>query len=171
MRLLGLDPGLTVTGWGVLVSQDNRLRYVDGGIVRSSPTGSLSERLVQIHRGVVEVIERYNPEVAAVEETFVNRNPASALKLGQARGALLLTVAMFDMPVHEYAANSIKKAVVGVGHAQKQQVRAMIGALLPGSKLTSSDAADALAVAICHAHSMTPVSVQNSMVGNGGRVT
>ena len=152
MKLIGIDPGLTATGWGVVVATDNRLRHVGDGVVRSDPSHALSERLHELYTGLAAVIEDHRPDVAAVEETFVNRNPASALKLGQARGALLLTAALFGLPVYEYAANAIKKAVVGVGHADKQQVRVMVGMLLPGSERASSDAADALAVAICHAH-------------------
>ena len=152
MRLIGLDPGLTATGWGVVIATDNRLRHVGDGVVRSDPSLSLGERLHQLYTGIAAVIELHRPDVAAIEETFVNRNPASALKLGQARGALMLTASLFGLPVHEYAANAVKKAVVGVGHADKRQVRVMVGALLPGSARASSDAADALAVAICHAH-------------------
>ena len=152
MKLLGLDPGLRVTGWGIIEADDNRLRYIADGIVRSSTARPLSERLAELFDGVTEVIERYEPAEAAVEETFVNRNARSALKLGQARGVALLAPARFGIPVAEYAPNVIKKTVVGAGHAEKQQVQMMVRTLLPGCLAASPDAADALAAAICHAH-------------------
>ena len=152
MKLLGLDPGLRVTGWGIIEADDNRLRYIADGIVRSSTARPLSERLAELFDGVTEVIERYEPAEAAVEETFVNRNARSALKLGQARGVALLVPARFGIPVAEYAPNVIKKTVVGAGHAEKQQVQMMVRTLLPGCLAASPDAADALAAAICHAH-------------------
>lgn len=152
MRLLGLDPGLRVTGWGVIEVADNRLRPVADGIVRSDDSLSLAERLAQLHRGLVAVIERFDPAEAAVEETFVNRNPASTLKLGQARGVALLAPAARGIPVAEYAPALVKQAVVGTGRAAKDQVGLMVRTLLPGCLVSSPDAADALAVAICHAH-------------------
>lgn len=152
MRLLGLDPGLRVTGWGVVQVADNRLRFIAAGIVRSDPRGSLADRLVQLHTGLAEVIAAHAPDEAAVEETFMNTNAASALKLGQARGVAMLTPAAAGLPVAEYAANLIKKSLVGFGHAGKQQMQAMVATLLPGAGHQSADAADALAVAICHAH-------------------
>lgn len=152
MRLLGLDPGLRVTGWGVVETRDNRLRYVAAGVVRSDPKATLADRLVQLHTGLAEVIAAHAPTEAAVEETFMNTNAASALKLGQARGVALLTPAAAGLPVAEYAANLIKKSLVGFGHAGKQQMQLMVAALLPGAGTQPTDAADALAVAICHAH-------------------
>jgi len=151
MRLIGLDPGLQITGWGVVEADGNRLRYVDCGVVRSDPSLTLAERLVMIHRGIAEVLQRLGPLEAAVEETFVNRNPASTLKLGQARGAVLLAPALAGLPVAEYTPNQIKKTVVGTGHAAKEQVGLMVRQLLPGAAPAIADAADALAVAICHA--------------------
>lgn len=152
MRLLGIDPGLSHTGWGVINAEGNRLSYVAGGVIGSTAALSLAERLVQIKQGLELVIETYNPCEAAVEETFVNNNPASALKLGQARGVALLIPAAAGLLVAEYPPNKIKKAVVGVGHAAKEQIQMMVRILLPGCDIVSADAADALAVAICHAH-------------------
>ena len=152
MRLLGLDPGLRATGWGVIDVDGNRLRHVAHGTVRTADGGALAARLLELHNGLRAIIERYRPDTAAVEETFVNRNASSTLKLGQARGVVLLGPALAGVPIHEYAANLVKKSVVGTGHADKQQIVAMVGHLLPGSTATDTDAADALAVAICHAH-------------------
>jgi crossover junction endodeoxyribonuclease RuvC len=152
MILLGLDPGLRVTGWGVIDVVGNRLTWVADGVVVSDGDLSLAERLAQLHRGVSEVILRFQPGEAAVEETFVNRNPASALKLGQARGAVLAAAALSGIVVAEYAARLVKKSVVGTGLAAKEQVGMMVRRLLPGCLPATTDAADALAVAICHAH-------------------
>jgi crossover junction endodeoxyribonuclease RuvC len=152
VRILGLDPGLAATGWGVIDARDNRLSHVANGVVRTKSGLSLAERLVQIDAGLADVIGRYGPEAAAVEETFVNRNPASALKLGQARGVVLVSAARAGLEVAEYSPNVIKKTVVGAGHAAKDQVGLMVRILLPGSDAAGADAADALAVAICHAH-------------------
>lgn len=152
MRLIGLDPGLRQTGWGVIVVDGNRLRHLGDGVVRTDPSRSLADRLVQIHAGVADVIARFRPDEAAVEETFVNRNAASTLRLGQARGIALLVPAAAGLPVAEYSPNLVKKTIVGSGHAAKQQVQMMVRTLLPGAQIDSADAADALAVAICHAH-------------------
>lgn len=163
MRVLGLDPGLRVTGWGVVDSDGSRLRHVANGRVTSDGARSLAERLVQLHDGLVAVIEAYGPDAAAVEETFVNKNPASTLKLGVARGIVLLVPARAGVPVAEYAANAIKKSVVGVGHAAKEQVQMMVQRLLPGVALTGADAADALAVAICHVHHAATAAAWTAM--------
>ena len=152
MRLLGLDPGLRVTGWGVIDVAGDRLTHVASGIVKSEAASPLAERLAAIHHGLAAAIAAQRPDCAAIEETFVNKNATSSLKLGQARGAVLLTAALAGLEVTEYAANTVKKSVVGVGHGSKDQVRAMVRMLLPGCGVTDSDAADALAVAICHAH-------------------
>ena len=152
MRLLGLDPGLRRTGWGVIDARDNRLSHVASGVVVTDASRSLPDRLVQLHAGIAAVIERFAPDEAAVEETFVNNNAASTLKLGQARGIAVLVPAQAGLPVGEYPPNLIKKSVVGSGHAGKQQVIMMVRMLLPGCDPAGSDAADALAVAICHAH-------------------
>ncbi len=153
MRVLGLDPGLRSTGWGVIVVEGNRLRHVAAGTVRAKTTLAIADRLAAIYDGVVRVIDEYRPDEAAVEEAFVNRNPSSTLKLGLARGVVLLAPARAGLPVGEYSANRIKKAVVGAGHAGKEQVAAMVRMLLPGAEPEGADAADALAAAICHAHS------------------
>jgi crossover junction endodeoxyribonuclease RuvC len=155
MRLLGLDPGLRRTGWGVIEAEGVRLRFIAAGVIESDDARSLAERLLQLHDGLAAVIERHRPAEAAVEESFVNRNPASTLKLGLARGVALLTPARAGVPVTEYPANLIKKSVVGAGHAAKEQIQMMVATLLPGCREVAADAADALAVAICHAHHTT----------------
>lgn len=152
MRVLGLDPGLRITGWGIVDAEGSRLRHVADGVIKSDDKLTLAERLAQLHRGVLAVIAQWAPEEAAVEETFVNKNPESTLKLGQARGAVLLAPALSGLMVGEYAPASVKQAVVGTGRAQKDQVGMMVRTLLPGCLVKSPDAADALAVAICHAH-------------------
>jgi crossover junction endodeoxyribonuclease RuvC len=153
MRLLGLDPGLQHTGWGVIEADGSRLSFVAAGTVNSDSKLPLAKRLVQIHDGLRSVIDAWEPVEAAVEETFVNKNPTSTLKLGLARGVVLLTPALFNLKVAEYPANLIKKSVVGAGHAAKEQVQMMVRVLLPAAGIAdSADAADALAVAICHAH-------------------
>jgi crossover junction endodeoxyribonuclease RuvC len=152
MRLLGLDPGLRITGWGVLESRDNRLIWVADGTVTSDEKLTLAERLAQLNRGVAGIIERFRPDEAAVEETFVNKNPSSTLKLGQARGSVLTACGLANIPVSEYAPSLVKKSVVGGGHAAKGQVGMMVRQLLPTCEIATEDAADALAVAICHAH-------------------
>lgn len=158
MLLIGLDPGLRSTGWGMIEAVGNRLRHIANGAVTSDGDASLAERLLQIHTGVVEVLRAQKPDEAAVEETFVNRNPGSTLKLGQVRGVVLLAPAQAGLPVHEYSPNLIKKSVVGTGHADKDQIHAMVRRLLPGVGINGADAADALAVAICHAHHAASLS-------------
>ena len=157
MRLIGLDPGLRKTGWGVVAMKDNRLTHIANGTVSSNSKLSLAERLRQLHDGLAQVIVEYNPEEAAVEETFVNTNPTTTLKLGQARGIALLVPAEAGIAVHEYTPNQVKKAVVGTGHAAKQQIAMMVKTLLPGCEIESADTADALAVAICHAHNRNSI--------------
>ena len=152
MRIIGLDPGLRHTGWGVIDVAGNRLRYIAHGQVASSPKAALADRLSELFEGLNRIIEEQTPDAAAVEETFVNKNPTSTLKLGQARGAVLLAAATSGLAVAEYPPNLIKKSIVGTGHAEKQQVAMMVHTLLPGAGALSEDAADALAVAICHAH-------------------
>jgi crossover junction endodeoxyribonuclease RuvC len=155
MRLIGLDPGLRHTGWGIIECEGSRLRYVADGSLHPDPALGVPERLVALHKGLLAIIERHRPDAAAVEETFVNKNASSTLKLGLARGVALLVPALVGLPVSEYPANLIKKSVVGVGHAEKAQVQMMVRRLLPGAALESADSADALAVAICHAHHMS----------------
>ena len=169
MRLIGLDPGLRQTGWGVVAIQDNRLRHIADGVVGSDNKNTLAERLVQLHEGLRAVIAEYAPQEAAVEETFVNANPTSTLKLGQARGIALLTPAEAGIPVFEYTPNQVKKTVVGSGHAAKQQIQMMVKTLLPGCEVATADAADALAVAICHAHQRDAVGLAQA-AGAAGRV-
>ncbi|MBT6284081.1 MAG: crossover junction endodeoxyribonuclease RuvC [Rhodospirillaceae bacterium] len=152
IRLIGLDPGLRRSGWGVIEVEGSSLIHVASGAVTSDAKALLADRLSQLFNALTDVISTYQPAEAAVEETFVNKNPASTLKLGQARGVVMLAPAQLGIPVAEYAANLIKKSLVGNGHADKNQVQAMINILLPGAKPETPDAADALAVAICHAH-------------------
>jgi crossover junction endodeoxyribonuclease RuvC len=152
MRSLGLDPGLRHTGWGVIDVAGNRLSHVADGVASAPVDLPLGERLVALFRQVTEIVERFRPDEAAVEETFVNKNPSSTLKLGVARGVVLLAPAERGLKVAEYSANMVKKSVVGAGHAEKSQVELMVRRLLPGCTVVKADAADALAVAICHAH-------------------
>ncbi|MGL4542369.1 MAG: crossover junction endodeoxyribonuclease RuvC [Polymorphobacter sp.] len=152
MILIGLDPGLQSTGWGVIEAQGNRLRHIANGAVKSRATDALADRLLALHDGLMAVLAAHAPQAAAVEEVFVNVNPQSTLKLGQARGVVLLVAARSGLPVAEYATRLVKKAVVGVGNADKRQIRAMVERLLPGCAIAGEDAADALAVAITHAH-------------------
>ncbi len=151
-RLIGFDPGLRKTGWGIIDVEGSRLIHVANGVVHSDGDRSLAERLVQLFDGLSQVITDWEPTSAAVEETFVNKNPMSTLKLGQARGIALLVPSMAGIPVAEYSPNHIKKSVVGAGHAGKAQVAAMLKILLPQAVINGEDAGDALAVAICHAH-------------------
>lgn len=151
-RIIGLDPGLRITGWGIIDVQGSSLSHVAHGIVTSQDGEDLSTRLLSLYTQLTDIIREYSPEEAAVEETFVNKNPLSALKLGAARGVVLLAPAYAGLVVGEYSANKVKKSVVGVGHADKTQVAMMVGRLLPKSGGVTKDAADALAIAICHAH-------------------
>ena len=155
MRLLGLDPGLQRTGWGVIEAENNHLTYVASGVIRVSPKQELAKRLSIIFDELSALIKEYQPAEAAVEETFVNKNPHSTLKLGQARGIALLVPAQAGLSVAEYSPNLVKKTVVGTGHAAKQQIQMMVQTILPKASVESEDEADALAVAICHAHNRT----------------
>lgn len=154
MRVLGIDPGLRNMGWGVIAVEGPRLRHVANGIIHSdsSGKGDLGQRLLQLYRGLCDVIAQHAPTQAAVEQTFVNKDAVGTLKLGQARGIALLAPAEAGLAIGEYAPNAVKKSVVGVGHAAKQQVEHMVRFQLPGVDLAGPDAADALAIAICHAH-------------------
>lgn len=152
MLIIGLDPSLTCTGWGIVAKSGSRLSHVANGQVRTDASASLPDRLVTLDRELTDIVLHYRPDCAAVEEVFVNKNPQSTLKLGQARGVCLLAMARGGLPVSEYATRLIKKAVVGTGGAEKAQVQAMLKVLLPGAKVAGADAADALAVAIAHAH-------------------
>ena len=150
--IIGLDPGLRHTGWGIVKITGNALQYVAHGVISPSTKLDFAHRLKVLHQGLQAVISQYQPEEAAVEETFVNMNANSTLKLGMARGVVLLVPAQHGLKVAEYATNSVKKTVVGVGHASKDQVALMVERLLYGCKGVKEDAADALAVAICHVH-------------------
>ena len=150
-RIIGIDPGLRNMGYGIIESQGSRLSFVACGSMHSDAALSLAERLRQLHEGLAKIIAAHKPDEAAVEETFVNRDPQAALKLGQARGVALVVPALAGLPVSEYAANVIKKTIVGAGHADKAQIAMMVKVLLPKSDARSADAADALAAAITHA--------------------
>lgn len=151
MRVLGIDPGLRNLGWGVIDVEGSRLSHVANGVCRSAGD-DLSERLLSLYVQLTEIFATYAPEAAAVEQTFVNKDGAATLKLGQARGIAMLVPAQAGLRVGEYAPNSVKKTVVGVGHATKDQISHMVKVQLPGVDLAGPDAADALAIAICHAH-------------------
>jgi crossover junction endodeoxyribonuclease RuvC len=151
-RIIGIDPGLRRTGWGVVDCSGTRLIHVADGVAKSDEGLSLAERLVQLRDQLAAVITEWKPDEAAVEETFVSRDARATLKLGQARGIALMVPAAVGLVVAEYAPNMIKKSVVGTGHAEKAQIRHMVGVLLPRARPGSADAADALAIAICHAH-------------------
>jgi crossover junction endodeoxyribonuclease RuvC len=152
MIILGLDPGLGTTGWGVIRKEGNRLSHIDNGEIETDARLPLANRLVMIDEKLAAVMDHFRPNCAAVEEVFVNKNPQSTLKLGQARGVVLVGAARLRVPVTEYAARLVKKSVVGTGKADKAQIAAMLRVLMPGLKLAGEDAADALAVAVTHAH-------------------
>lgn len=152
IRILGIDPGLRKTGWGMIVSEGTKLSYVASGVVPSDGNLDLASRLKQLHDGLDEVLRTHAPDEVSVEETFVNKDAQATLKLGHARAVALLVPALAGLPVAEYGANQVKKTVVGVGHAEKSQVLAMVRILLPKADPKSADAADALAIAIAHAH-------------------
>ena len=155
IRILGIDPGLRRTGWGVIEVLGNRLSYIACGSVESDASAELAARLLEIHDGLTRIVAQFAPDEAAVEATFVNRDAVATLKLGQARGIALLVPARAGSPVAEYAPNLVKKTIVGAGHAGKEQIRMMIGVLLPKADPQSEDAADALAIAVTHAHHRT----------------
>lgn len=152
MRILGIDPGLENTGWGIIESQGSRISFIAAGVIKTNPKIAIPDRLVKIDAELGQVLGLWKPEAAAVEETFVNKNAASSLKLGQARGVALLVPARAGLDVSEYSTNLIKKSVVGNGHADKTQIGVMVRMLLPNCGEQGLDACDALAVAICHAH-------------------
>ncbi len=152
IRIVGIDPGLRRTGWGVVESQGNALRFIAAGTIKSDDKADLAYRLCQIHAGLTEMLAVFTPDEAAVEATFVNKDATATLKLGQARGVAMLVPALAGLSVAEYAPNAVKKAVIGVGHGDKAQIALMVKVLLPKSTYDSEHAADALAIAICHAH-------------------
>jgi len=160
IRILGIDPGLRRTGWGMVVIEGNRLSFVACGSVASDDKVSLSLRLVSIHDGLQQVVAAHAPDEAAVEATFVNRDAVATLKLGQARGIAMLVPALAGLPVAEYAPNLVKKTIVGAGHCEKVQIRMMVKVLLPKADPQSDDAADALAIAVTHAHHRQSVALR-----------
>jgi len=164
IRIIGIDPGLRRTGWGVIESDGHRLIYVASGAVTSNARGVLAHRLVELFKGLSQVLEAWDPAEAAVENTFVNKDASATLKLGQARGIALVTPALANLVVAEYAPNMVKKTVVGAGHAGKEQIRAMIGHLLPKASPETEDEADALAIAITHAHHRSWVKMETVAV-------
>jgi crossover junction endodeoxyribonuclease RuvC len=154
IRIIGIDPGLRRTGWGIIETLGNSLKFVASGTVTSDDKADLASRLCQLHDGLSEIIHLHKPDEAAVEQTFVNKDAVATLKLGQARGIAMLVPARAGLPVAEYAPNAVKKAVIGVGHGEKQQIHLMLKVLMPKAVFVGNDAADALAIAICHAHHM-----------------
>jgi crossover junction endodeoxyribonuclease RuvC len=165
VRILGIDPGLRRTGWGVIEVEGNRLLFVGCGSVEPPQDLPLASRLLAIHEGLAAVLGGFRPAEAAVEQTFVNKDGVATLKLGQARGVAMLSPAMFGISVSEYAPNQVKKTVVGAGHADKNQIMVMLKVLLPKAEPKSSDAADALAVAITHAHHRGSAAMRLKVVG------
>lgn len=157
IRIIGIDPGLRRTGWGIVESQGNSLRFIASGTVRSDEKADLASRLFQLFEGLEAIIHTHQPQEAAVENTFVNKDAAATLKLGQARGIAMLVPARAGLRVGEYAPNAVKKTVTGVGHGDKKQIRTMVKVLMPLAEFDSDDAADALAIAICHAHHRTSI--------------
>ena len=155
LRLLGLDPGLHHTGWGIIRYDMHTLSIIDAGTITSNTKASMAERLCHLFDGLMAVIETYYPHEAAIEEVFISRNAAATLKLGLARGVVFLAPAKANLRVSEYSANTVKKVVVGVGHATKKQVQHMVQILLPGTNYSTAHTADALAIAICHAYHIT----------------
>ncbi len=165
LRILGIDPGLRRTGWGVIESEGNRLVFIGCGSVEPPDHLPLASRLLAIHDGLAAVLREFTPVEAAVEQTFINKDGVATLKLGQARGVAMLVPAMFGIAVSEYAPNQVKKTVVGAGHADKNQIAVMLKILLPKAEPPSADAADALAVAITHAHHRGSATLRLKVVG------
>ena len=165
VRIIGIDPGLRKTGWGIISADGPRLTFLACGTIRTESASDLSERLMEVYKGLGQPIQRWRPSEAAVEQTFVNRNGQSTLKLGQARGVAMLAPAMHNLPVAEYSATQVKKTVIGTGRGQKGQIAAMIGYLLPRARPDSEDAADALAIAITHAHHRQAANLASQCIG------
>ena len=168
LKILGLDPGLGTTGWGLIEAEGNRLRHIANGQFKTDSSEPLPKRLSHLASQLEALLADHRPDSAAVEEVFVNKNPQSTLKLGQARGVVIMTAARGGLEVGEYAARLVKKAVVGNGNAEKVQVHAMVARLLPGAKIAGPDAADALAVAITHAHHLASARALKSSPERGG---
>ncbi len=163
IRIIGIDPGLRCTGWGVIETLGNSLRFVAAGTVTSDGKADLASRLCQLHDGLAEVLHAHGPHEAAVEITFVNKDAGATLKLGQARGIAMLVPARAGLNVAEYAPNAVKKAVIGVGHGDKKQIQMMLKVLMPRASYDSDDAADALAIAICHAHNRAGLAQRRAL--------
>jgi crossover junction endodeoxyribonuclease RuvC len=169
MRILGIDPGLQKTGWGMIHSEGNRLVFLGCGTIKTDLATTTAQRLAEISHALEAIIKEWLPDEAAIEETFVNKNPASALKLGVARGAAMVTPARLGLHVSEYPANLVKKSVVGTGHASKDQIGAMMRVLLPAAGKMGPDAADALAIAICHAHHASSRTLMGGIMAGAAR--
>lgn len=165
IRIIGIDPGLRRTGWGVIDTIGNSLKFVASGTVTSDGDLDLASRLCQLHDGLAEVVHAYKPDEAAVEQTFVNKDAVATLKLGQARGVVMLVPARAGLPVSEYAPNAVKKSVIGVGHGEKKQIHLMLKILMPKVEFKGDDAADALAIAICHAHNRGGNRIRQALAG------
>ena len=165
IRIVGIDPGLRRTGWGIVESLGNSLHFVASGTVKSDDKADLASRLCQLHDGLADVLHRHMPHEAAVEHTFVNKDASATLKLGQARGIAMLVPARAGLRVAEYAPNAVKKAVIGVGHGDKQQIHMMVKVLMPKATFQGDDAADALAIAICHAHHRQGAAYRIALAG------
>jgi crossover junction endodeoxyribonuclease RuvC len=165
IRIIGIDPGLRRTGWGIVESAGNALRFIAAGTIRSDDKAPLAARLCQLHDGLADVLARTAPDEAAVEQTFVNKDATATLKLGQARGIAMLVPARAGLLVAEYAPNAVKKAVIGVGHGEKKQIHMMVKVLLPKATFDGDDSADALAIAICHAHHRQSVAYRMAVAG------
>lgn len=165
IRIIGIDPGLRRTGWGIIDTIGNSLKFVASGTVTSDGDMDLASRLCQLHDGLAEVVHAYSPDEAAVEQTFVNKDAVATLKLGQARGVVMLVPARAGLPVAEYAPNAVKKSVIGVGHGEKQQIHMMLKILMPKAEFKGNDAADALAIAICHAHHRAGNRMRQALAG------
>ncbi len=165
IRIIGIDPGLRRTGWGIVEQQGNVLRFIASGTVKSDDKASLASRLCQLHDGLSSILADHAPQEAAIENTFVNKDAAATLKLGQARGIAMLVPARAGLAVAEYAPNAVKKAVIGVGHGDKGQVAMMVKVLMPKAIFDSEHAADALAIAICHAHHRKSIAMRLALAG------
>ncbi|TFF17866.1 crossover junction endodeoxyribonuclease RuvC [Jiella endophytica] len=165
IRIIGIDPGLRRTGWGVVETLGNSLRFVASGTVTSDAKCDLASRLCQLHEGLSGIVHSHRPDEAAVEQTFVNKDAVATLKLGQARGVALLVPALAGLPVAEYAPNAVKKAVIGVGHGEKKQIHMMVKVLMPKASFDTDDAADALAIAICHSHHRQSATARAALAG------
>lgn len=170
IRIIGIDPGLRRTGWGIVEAHANTLRFVAAGTVTSDGKANLATRLCQLHEGLSTILHAHRPDEAAVEQTFVNKDATATLKLGRARGVVMLVPALAGLPVAEYAPNAVKKAVIGVGHGDKKQIHMMVRVLMPRATFDTDDAADALAIAVCHVHHRQSAAGKLAVAGALARV-